>query len=78
MAAPLKVPISEHAVISLDAPVLPAYERRHGGRIRWVVWCQYCLEWHSHGQGEGHREAHCNEATPYSATGYNLAFAGNG
>jgi hypothetical protein len=73
----MKVP-TPLAVIDLDAPVLPAIERREKGRIRWLVWCQYCLEWHVHGPGAGHREAHCCEETPYTKSGYNLALAVDG
>ena len=55
----MKVPIDEVAVISLDAPVLSAYEARVRGVTRWFVWCKHCREWHSHGPAAGHREAHC-------------------
>ena len=41
----MKVPISQHAVIDLDAPVLPAYEVRSKAGVRWVVWCKHCREW---------------------------------
>ena len=76
-ARAMKVPIDEVAVISLDAPVLSAYEARVKGVTRWFVWCRYCREWHSHGPAEGHREAHClDQSSPYWTTGYNLAFAG--
>ena len=54
----MKVPIDEVAVIDLDAPVLPAYERRIDGAVRWYVCCKHCREWHDHGPAEGHREAH--------------------
>jgi hypothetical protein len=73
----MKVPISDHALVSLDAPVLPAYSFRSAGRNqRWLVWCKWCRHWHAHGPMEGHREAHCSERTPYRSTGYNLAFRG--
>jgi hypothetical protein len=76
-ARAMKVPIDEVAVISLDAPVLSAYEARVKGVTRWFVWCRYWREWHSHGPGAGHREAHClDQSSPYWKTGYNLAFAG--
>ena len=72
----MKVPISDTAVIDLDAPVLPAYKARIG-TVRWLVWCKHCQVWHQHGPAEGHREAHCNDsASPYWRTGYNLAYAG--
>ena len=73
----MKVPISETAVIDIEAPVLSAYEAVIKGSVRWVVWCKHCGQWHSHGPAEGHREAHCNDsASGYWKTGYNLAFAG--
>lgn len=34
-------------------------------------WCRYCNKWHQHGQGDGHRSAHCWDS-PYSKTGYIL------
>jgi hypothetical protein len=73
----VKVPIDEVACIDLDAPVLPAYERRIDGAVRWCVWCKHCGEWHDHGPAEGYREAHCRDQTsPYWKSGYNLAYAG--
>jgi len=72
----VKVPISEHFVIDLDAPTLAAHEHLDGdGRVLWGVWCRHCQQQHWHGPGEGHRIAHCQDpASPYATTGYNLAF----
>lgn len=73
----MKVPIDDFAVIDLDAPVLPAYDARIGGVVRWMVWCEHCRNWHRHGAAEGHREAHCQDSnSPYWRQGYNLAYAG--
>ena len=73
----MKVPIDKHAVLNLEAPVLPAYEATIGGAIRWVAWCKHCRTWHKHGPAEGHREAHCQDSSsPYWKHGYNLAYAG--
>jgi len=73
----MKVPISDHALIDLDAPVLPAYDTVVGGSAHWLVWCRHCQAWHRHGPAEGHREAHCKDSSsPYWKTGYNLAYAG--
>ena len=73
----MKVPISESALIDLDAPVLPAYEVLVDGVTHWVVWCKHCRDWHRHGPAEGHREAHCQDSrSPYWKQGYNLAYAG--
>ncbi len=73
----MNVPISDCAVIDLDAPTLPAYEVKIIGGVRWVIWCKHCRKWHRHGAAEGHREAHCNDSqSPYWKTGYNLAYAG--
>lgn len=76
---PTKIVVSEVPpyFLDLDAPTLPAYEAAHKGSNVWRVWCRYCNEWHEHGPAEGHRIAHCSEATsPYHITGYNLAYAG--
>ena len=73
----MKVPIDEHSLIDLDAPVLPAYEAKVKGVTRWLVWCKHCGVWHRHGPAEGHREAHCKDSnSPYWKIGYNLAYAG--
>ncbi len=74
----MKVPINQYAAIDLDAPTVRAYEQRFkNGVVRWVFHCPHCDALHRHGAAEGHREAHCtNPASPYHATGYNLAYAG--
>ena len=73
----MKVPISDYAVLDLEAPVRPAYECSISGSVYWLVWCRYCGKWHRHGPAEGHREAHCNDSeSPYWRVGYNLAYAG--
>jgi hypothetical protein len=73
----MKVPISDYQLIDLEAPTLPAYSRKGaGGSLRWLVWCRHCHIWHYHGAGDGHREAHCEEPTPYLQSGYNLAYRG--
>lgn len=61
----MKVPISDNAVIDLDAPVLSSFEARIKGTVRWVVWCKHCQVWHRHVPGEGHREAHCNDSVSH-------------
>ena len=51
-------------------PTLPAYADTDG-MLR--VWCRYCVDWHYHGEGSGHRTAHCrNDASPYKENGYTL------
>jgi hypothetical protein len=73
----VKVPINVVTVIDIEAPVLPAYEKKIWGVVRWLVWYEHCRIWHEHGPAEGHREVHCaNPASPYWRTGYNLAYAG--
>lgn len=54
-------------------PVLIAYPRRAGPGLK--VWCPFCVCWHHHGTGEGHRTAHCKDDTPFSKTGYVLKLA---
>jgi hypothetical protein len=52
---------------------------------RQKFWCPFCKEWHTHGVGEGHRQAHCHPQvknkntkiqeyvdSPYEKTGYYL------
>ena len=58
----MKVPISDNAVIDLDAPVLSAYRVQIKGTVRWFVWCKHCQVWYKHGSGEGHRQAHRNDS----------------
>ena len=73
----MKVPISDYALVDLNAPVLPAYEAIIKGTVRWLVWCKHCRKWHRHGAAEGHREAHrTDSSSPYWNCGYNLAYAG--
>jgi hypothetical protein len=70
----MKVPISDYTLVNLDAPMLPTYEAVSKGTVRWLVWCKHCQKWHRHGPAEGHREAHCTDATSgYWKQGYNLA-----
>ena len=33
----MKVPIDGYSVVDLDAPVLPAYEKKFMGVVRWLV-----------------------------------------
>lgn len=53
-------------------PVLLAEPTEHGLR----AWCPFCARWHFHGQGDGHRVAHCiEEDSALHATGYILVLA---
>lgn len=72
----MKIPTPEGLLIDLTAPVVAANAVRYMGGERWFMWCEACREWHTHGPGEGHREARCSGETQYTATGYNLALAG--
>ncbi len=73
----MKVPISECALIDLDAPVVPVYEVRIKVGFYLVICCKYCRQWHRHGATKGHREAHCDDRrSPYWKSGYNLVYAG--
>ena len=54
-------------------PTLDAYSTK----TDYKVWCRYCQKWHIHGQGDGHRMAHCYLRTsPYMETGYFIKLAG--
>jgi len=56
-----------------EIPILDVYG--HGGL--WLVWCEWCDRWHSHGVGGGHRVEHClAEDSPYHVTGYILRWKG--
>jgi hypothetical protein len=55
-------------------PVLLAYLREDGKYLR--AWCPFCVRWHLHGWGFGHRVAHCHiEDSPFKKTGYVLKAA---
>ena len=72
----MRIPISNCAVIDLDAPTVPAYEV-YEQYVRWVVYCKHCRMWHSHSPAEGHHEAHCHDpCSPYRKRGYNVALRG--
>lgn len=53
-----------------DIPVVDAVVRTDGKGLK--MYCRYCKQWHLHGEGEGHRVAHCNNDSPYKKTGYIL------
>lgn len=57
-------------------PVLMCREvppRRRGSVASWECWCPFCACYHVHGDGPGHRVAHCNDpASPFRNTGYVL------
>lgn len=57
------------------APVLDAYADGDGYL---QVWCPHCHGWHFHGQGDGHRVAHCSQDShsPYADMGYILRCVG--
>lgn len=41
---------------------------------QFVAWCPYCVKFHYHGIGEGHRSAHCkaDSNSPFRKGGYFL------
>lgn len=50
-------------------PILLAFEHKKTGFLS--VWCPYCCTFHFHGEGEGHRSAHCtNPNSPFKESGY--------
>lgn len=54
-----------------ESPVLLAHARPDGAGLK--VWCPFCVKWHIHGWGFGHRSAHCStESSPFKETGYFL------
>lgn len=39
----------------------------------WQFYCRYCRRNHLHGEGLGHRQAHCSDPnSPYKLSGYIL------
>ena len=58
----------------LDIPEVMGYVDQYD---RVVILCYHCYSIHWHGQGFGHRSAHCSEETPYSRTGYIIVPGGN-
>jgi hypothetical protein len=75
--------------VAQQPPLVEAIESEDGCLS---FWCPYCVRWHYHGQGEGHRVAHCDTpptrpsrkanggptASPYLQTGYELRSLGRG
>lgn len=59
------------------APELPAYRITAGSQARLIVFCEACRDYHFHGNGDGHRVAHCHiSSSPYRQTGYVLRESG--
>jgi len=65
-----------HAPDRIKPPALPTRRLYHpDGRHSHEVWCPWCEENHSHGEGEGQRGAHCADydgRSPLHATGYEM------
>ena len=59
-----------------NIPVILCEERSDlpGGM---TFWCPFCKHQHFHGEGEGHRSAHCSEDSPFDKTGYILKLRKN-
>ncbi|MBT9146547.1 MAG: hypothetical protein DDT32_00281 [Syntrophomonadaceae bacterium] len=54
-----------------EPSVLDAFARDEEGNLS--VWCPHCTQWHHHGQGDGHRLAHCHKpGSPFKGIGYTL------
>ena len=49
---------------------LPVLFIRRRDRVHSFVWCPVCEAEHAHGQGEGHRIAHCPPGSPFAEHGY--------
>lgn len=60
-------------------PVLPAYRTKAwDGTPLALVWCGECFKWHTHGQSDGHRTAHCTSPkSAYYRSGYILRVVGD-
>ncbi len=58
---------------SKDEEGIPILLAIADGEGRLSAWCPYCAKMHHHGQGDGHRVAHCNDpGSPFQKTGYIL------
>ena len=69
----MKLPITSHHCIDLDAPMIGCDEVVCDGRMLWQFFCRYCGRYHFHGPAAGHRIAHCQvPGGPYERTGYSL------
>lgn len=64
--------IMEHIKKCPNVPVLIGikYNNKYGKGLKF--WCPFCRNWHHHGEGLGHRVAHCGKDTPFKETGYFL------
>jgi hypothetical protein len=60
-----------------NKPVLLAYLCEDGEGLK--VWCPFCVRWHTHSMGFGHRTAHCSleSGSPFRETGYFLRSSGS-
>ena len=68
----MKIPISSHHHIDLDAPTIGCDEVISDGRLLWRFFCRHCCRFHYHGPAQGHRISHCQvPGGPYENTGYN-------
>lgn len=60
-----------------DYPVLISILLKFRGGSQQYCWCPECKEFHLHGEGNGHRVAHCYEGkSKYRRTGYCLSPSG--
>lgn len=56
-----------------NLPRLRTFALKSGDNI---AWCDGCRRWHHHGEGGGHRVAHCGSGSPYYDLGYVLEIEG--
>ena len=54
----------------IKQPVTLLGEKRPDGVLGYQIECPYCGDYHLHGIGAGHRQAHCQYRTPESKQGY--------
>lgn len=53
-----------------DYPIVLTEDRDDGVEGQ-MFWCPFCKKYHYHGEGDGHRTAHCdNPNSPWLDTGY--------
>lgn len=61
------------ALKAVDAVVLFCEPVEDAGRKQWRFWCPFCLRYHFHDPGVGHRHAvHCGSGSALKDTGYTL------
>lgn len=61
---------------SIERVKIPVFFCKPDGKIGMNFKCDFCKSYHYHGDGNGHRTAHCNKMdSPYRKNGYIIILA---